>query len=170
MISKEAIPLIMLKLLHISIIYLAFLKIINYFLLPQGNNSIGELILPGREEPNHSQWPRPPCNSAVLTESISNGSQGHWPTRVILQGITLKSIGLGMRKGIHGGTRFFWNLNLRITESFLSQENSTSTLLTCFPTKNQQVFHNRGEKMKEQLYFKIQQAEIFYKVSAIFKF
>lgn len=76
MISKEAIPLIMLKLLHISIIYLVFLKIIDYFLLPQWNNSIGELILLGREEPNHSQWPRPPCTSAVLTGSISNGSTG----------------------------------------------------------------------------------------------
>lgn len=60
--------------------------------------------------------------------------------------------------------------NLRTIESFLSQENSISTLLTCFPTKSQQVFRNRGEKMKEQLYFKIQQAETFYKVSAIFKF
>lgn len=55
-------------------------------------------------------------------------------------------------------------------ESFLSQQNSVSVLLTGVSQQWNSKSSIIGEKMKEQLYFKIQQAEIFYKVSAVFKF
>lgn len=55
-------------------------------------------------------------------------------------------------------------------ESFLSQQNSVSVLLTGVSQQWNSKSSIIGEKMKEQLYFKIQQSENFYKVSAVFKF
>lgn len=151
---------------HTTIIYLALLQVINYFILLQWKNTVGELILAGKEEPNHSQSPRPSYISTVLTEYISDWNTG----RLTYKSFCKKSkiTCLVIWEEFHGGNRFSQITNLRFIKYFFSRKPLYALLVGVFQQRKSKS-SLLGKEKKEQSYFKTQPAEIFHKGSATFK-